>query len=386
MKKISILGSTGSIGTQTLDVIREHGDMQVVALSCGRNLSLIEKQAREFKPQFVSVSDENDAKKLRTSLADTDIEIGYGMDGLIKCATIEPCDIVVTAIVGMLGIRPTIAAIKAKKTIALANKETLVTAGHIIIPLAKEYGVSILPVDSEHSAIFQSLEGNDHKALKRILLTASGGPFRGKKREELRHVTVKECMNHPTWSMGTKVTLDSSTLANKGLEVIEAHWLFEASYDQIVPIIHPQSIVHSLVEYQDGAVIAQLGAPDMRLPIQYALSYPERWPVHFETLDLLSCGPLTFFEPDREVFRALPLAIEAGRAGGIMPTVFNAANEVADDAFIKGQIPFLAMADLIEAVLSKVEPVSPLSYETIVEADRKAREVARTLLSSMGEV
>ena len=239
MKKISILGSTGSIGTQTLDVIREHGDMQVVALSCGRNLSLIEKQAREFKPQFVSVSDENDAKKLRTSLADTDIEVGYGMDGLIKCATIEPCDIVVTAIVGMLGIRPTIAAIKAKKTIALANKETLVTAGHIIIPLAKEYGVSILPVDSEHSAIFQSLQGNSMNPIKKILLTASGGPFRGRKLSELEGIRVEDALKHPNWSMGQKITIDSSTMVNKGLEVIEAKWLFDVDLSQIQVVVHP---------------------------------------------------------------------------------------------------------------------------------------------------
>ncbi|WP_418671971.1 1-deoxy-D-xylulose-5-phosphate reductoisomerase [Acidaminococcus intestini] len=386
MKGLSILGSTGSIGTQTLEVVAASPErLSVAALAAHTNDALLEAQIRKFRPHVAALSDEKAAARLRARY-DGPTEILSGEEGILACATVGEADTVLGAMVGYAGLKPILAAIAAHKNIALANKETLVAAGSLVMDAVKKNGVRLTPVDSEHSAIFQSLEGNDHKALKRILLTASGGPFRGKKREELRHVTVKECMNHPTWSMGTKVTLDSSTLANKGLEVIEAHWLFEASYDQIVPIIHPQSIVHSLVEYQDGAVIAQLGAPDMRLPIQYALSYPERWPVHFETLDLLSCGPLTFFEPDREVFRALPLAIETGRAGGIMPTVFNAANEVADDAFIKGQIPFLAMADLIEAVLSKVEPVSPLSYETIVEADRKAREVARTLLSSMGEV
>ena len=310
MKKISILGSTGSIGTQTLDVVREQGDMQVVALSCGRNLSLIEKQAREFKPQFVSVSDENDAKKLRTSLADTDIEIGYGMDGLIKCATIEPCDIVVTAIVGMLGIRPTIAAIKAKKTIALANKETLVTAGHIIIPLAKEYGVSILPVDSEHSAIFQSLQGNSMNPIKKILLTASGGPFRGRKLSELEGIRVEDALKHPNWSMGQKITIDSSTMVNKGLEVIEAKWLFDVDLSQIQVVVHPQSVIHSAVEYADGAVIAQLGTPDMRIPIQYALYYPSRPALSGDRLDLFKLKDLTFEAPDLDTFRGLALAMK----------------------------------------------------------------------------
>ena len=374
MKKISILGSTGSIGTQTLDVIREHGDMQVVALSCGRNLSLIEKQAREFKPQFVSVSDENDAKKLRTSLADTDIEIGYGMDGLIKCATIEPCDIVVTAIVGMLGIRPTIAAIKAKKTIALANKETLVTAGHIIIPLAKEYGVSILPVDSEHSAIFQSLQGNSMNPIKKILLTASGGPFRGRKLSELEGIRVEDALKHPNWSMGQKITIDSSTMVNKGLEVIEAKWLFDVDLSQIQVVVHPQSVIHSAVEYADGAVIAQLGTPDMRIPIQYALYYPHRRYLPGERLDFKTLTEITFEEPDMETFLGLPMAMEASRRGGSMPTVFNAANERAVAKFLHGQIGFLDIYRSIREAMDRHQVIEHPCLEEILETEAKTYE------------
>ena len=374
MKKISILGSTGSIGTQTLDVIREHGDMQVVALSCGRNLSLIEKQAREFKPQFVSVSDENDAKKLRTSLADTDIEVGYGMDGLIRCATIEPCDIVVTAIVGMLGIRPTIAAIKAKKTIALANKETLVTAGHIIIPLAKEYGVSILPVDSEHSAIFQSLQGNSMNPIKKILLTASGGPFRGRKLSELEGIRVEDALKHPNWSMGQKITIDSSTMVNKGLEVIEAKWLFDVDLSQIQVVVHPQSVIHSAVEYADGAVIAQLGTPDMRIPIQYALYYPHRRYLPGERLDFKTLTEITFEEPDMETFLGLPMAMEASRRGGSMPTVFNAANERAVAKFLHGQIGFLDIYRSIREAMDRHQVIEHPCLEEILETEAKTYE------------
>ena len=369
MKKISILGSTGSIGTQTLDVVREHGDMQVVALSCGRNLSLIEKQAREFKPQFVSVSDENDAKKLRTSLADTDIEVGYGMDGLIRCATIEPCDIVVTAIVGMLGIRPTIAAIKAKKTIALANKETLVTAGHIIIPLAKEYGVSILPVDSEHSAIFQSLQGNSMNPIKKILLTASGGPFRGRKLSELEGIRVEDALKHPNWSMGQKITIDSSTMVNKGLEVIEAKWLFDVDLSQIQVVVHPQSVIHSAVEYADGAVIAQLGTPDMRIPIQYALYYPHRRYLPGERLDFKTLTEITFEEPDMETFLGLPMAIQASRAGGSMPTVFNAANELAVRKFLHQEIGFLDIYDIIAQSMERHKVIENPNLEEILAVE-----------------
>ena len=372
MKKISILGSTGSIGTQTLDVIREHGDMQVVALSCGRNLSLIEKQAREFKPQFVSVSDENDAKKLRTSLADTDIEVGYGMDGLIRCATIEPCDIVVTAIVGMLGIRPTIAAIKAKKTIALANKETLVTAGHIIIPLAKEYGVSILPVDSEHSAIFQSLQGNSMNPIKKILLTASGGPFRGKKLSELEGIRVEDALKHPNWSMGQKITIDSSTMVNKGLEVIEAKWLFDVDLSQIQVVVHPQSVIHSAVEYADGAVIAQLGTPDMRIPIQYALYYPGRPALSGDRLDLFKLKDLTFEAPDLDTFKGLALAMKAAGAGGNIPTAFNAANERAVALFLNKKIKYLEIIDIIEACMENASFIENPSVDEILDTEQCA--------------
>ncbi len=374
MKKISILGSTGSIGTQTLDVIREHGDMQVVALSCGRNLSLIEKQAREFKPQFVSVSDENDAKKLRTSLADTDIEVGYGMDGLIRCATIEPCDIVVTAIVGMLGIRPTIAAIKAKKTIALANKETLVTAGHIIIPLAKEYGVSILPVDSEHSAIFQSLNGEDKRTIDKILLTASGGPFRGWTKEQLAGVRPEDALKHPNWTMGRKITIDSSTMVNKGLEVMEARWLFGVEMDQIQVVVQPQSVIHSMVQFADGAVIAQLGTPDMKLPIQYALYYPERRFLPGERLDFAKLGSITFEDPDMEVFRGLKLAYRAGKRGGSLPTVYNAANEYAVGKFLNREISYLTIIDMIEGAMEHHKVVENPNVDEILAAERGTYE------------
>ena len=380
MKKISILGSTGSIGTQTLDVIREHGDMQVVALSCGRNLSLIEKQAREFKPQFVSVSDENDAQKLRTSLADTDIEVGYGMDGLIRCATIEPCDIVVTAIVGMLGIRPTIAAIKAKKTIALANKETLVTAGHIIIPLAKEYGVSILPVDSEHSAIFQCLNGEHGNKIEKILLTASGGPFRNCTMEQLATVTKAQALKHPNWDMGAKITIDSASMMNKGFEVIEAKWLFGVRPDQIEVVVHPQSIIHSMVQFEDGAVKAQLGMPDMRLPIQYAFSYPQRLKASFPRLDFKMCTNLTFEQPDTTRFRNLALAYEALHKGGNMPCIVNAANEVVVAAFLRDEISFLGMSDVIEKAMSIVSFVAKPEYEDYVATDAMTRRIAQELI------
>ena len=380
MKKISILGSTGSIGTQTLDVIREHGDMQVVALSCGRNLSLIEKQAREFKPQFVSVSDENDAKKLRTSLADTDIEVGYGMDGLIRCATIEPCDIVVTAIVGMLGIRPTIAAIKAKKTIALANKETLVTAGHIIIPLAKEYGVSILPVDSEHSAIFQSLQGNSMNPIKKILLTASGGPFRGRKLSEFEGIRVEDALKHPNWSMGQKITIDSSTMVNKGLEVIEAKWLFGMAPEAIDVVVHPESIVHSLVEYCDGAVMAQLGLPDMAIPISLAFEYPKRLPNRLPRLDLKKAGSLTFEAPDMETFPCLKFAYDALKAGKTYCAALNAANEVAVAAFLEERIAFCDISDCLDEVLQRHVPSESGALESIIRADEEARRMARHIL------
>ncbi|WP_455720957.1 1-deoxy-D-xylulose-5-phosphate reductoisomerase [Agathobacter sp.] len=372
MKKISVLGSTGSIGTQTLDVVREHGDMQIVALSCGRNLTLIEKQAREFKPSFVSVGSKEDATQLRTMLADTDIEVGYGMDGLIRCATMDTADIVVTAIVGMLGIRPTIAAIKAKKDIALANKETLVTAGHIIMPLAKEYGVSILPVDSEHSAIFQSLQGNVNNPIRRILLTASGGPFRGKKLSELENIQVEDALKHPNWAMGRKITIDSSTMVNKGLEVIEAKWLFNVDLSQIQVVVHPQSVIHSAVEYNDGAVIAQLGTPDMRLPIQYALYYPDRPVLSGEKLDLFKIKNLTFEEPDLDTFKGLALAKKAANAGGNIPTAFNAANEKAVAMFLDRRIRYLEIIDIIEACMDNATFIKDPSVDEILETEQCA--------------
>ena len=352
MRKIAILGSTGSIGTQTLDVVREHGDIEVVALSCGRNINLIEKQVREFKPKLVSVWNEADAKALKTSLSDMDVKVSYGMEGLIETATIDESEILVTAIVGMLGIRPTIEAIKAHKDIALANKETLVTAGHIIMPLAKEHGVKILPVDSEHSAIFQSLQGNENNKINRILLTASGGPFRGRKLDELKNIQVEDALKHPNWSRGRKITIDSSTLVNKGLEVIEAKWLFGVDLDQICVVVHPQSVIHSAVEYEDGAVIAQLGTADMRLPIQYALYYPDRHTLSGERLDLFELGSMTFEKPDTDTFVGLKLAMEAGTKGGNMTTAFNAANEKAVAMFLDRKISYLQITEIIEAAMN----------------------------------
>lgn len=370
MRHISILGSTGSIGTQTLDVVREHGDIKVSALSCGRNIKLLEKQAREFKPSLVSVWDKNDAEELRVKLADTDIKVSYGMEGLIESATIEDADMIVTAIVGMLGIRPTIAAIKAKKAIALANKETLVTAGHIIIPLAKEYGVPILPVDSEHSAIFQSLQGNKHNKISKILLTASGGPFRGKNISELENIQVEDALKHPNWAMGRKITIDSSTLVNKGLEVIEAKWLFGVDTDKIEVIVHPQSVIHSAVEYEDGAVMAQLGTPDMRLPIQYALYYPDRRTLSGKRLDLFEIGQLTFERPDTDTFKGLSLAIMASKKGGNMPTVFNAANEKAVALFLDRKIKYLEIIDIIEQSMNEISYIDDPKVEQILETEK----------------
>ena len=319
MKKIAILGSTGSIGTQTLEVVRENGDIEVLGLAAGSNIKMLEEQIREFHPQIVAVWSEEKADELRVNVADTDTKIVAGMDGLLEVATMKGTEILVTAVVGMIGIRPTIEAIKAGKDIALANKETLVTAGHIIMPLAKEYQVAILPVDSEHSAIFQSLQGGQEKALHKILLTASGGPFRQKTREELLNIQVEDALKHPNWEMGRKITIDSSTLVNKGLEVIEAKWLFDVSLDQIEVVVHPQSIIHSMVEYVDGAIIAQLGTPDMKLPIQYALYYPERRFLPGDRLDFAALSKLTFEKPDMETFYGLRLAFEAGKEGGSLP-------------------------------------------------------------------
>lgn len=349
MKKIAILGSTGSIGTQTLDVVRAHSDeLEVVALAAGSNKERLKEQIREFHPELVSLSDERKAQELKEELAGEAVEVVCGMDGLIEVAGIDSADVVVTAVVGMMGILPTMEAIRKGKDIALANKETLVTAGHLIIPMAREYGVSILPVDSEHSAIFQCLQGEPKKALDKILLTASGGPFRGKSAEFLETVTLEDALNHPNWSMGPKITIDSSTMMNKGLEVMEAKWLFGVDYSQIEVVIQPQSIIHSMVQYIDGAVIAQLGTPDMRVPIEYALFYPERRSLPGDRLDFSKLSQITFEKPDYKVFRGLSLAIEAGKTGGTMPTVFNAANERAVAKFLKGEIKYTDIVRSIE--------------------------------------
>ena len=349
MKKIAILGSTGSIGTQTLDVIRAHSDeLEVVALAAGSNKERLKEQIRESHPELVSLSDEKKAQELKEELAGEAVEVVCGMDGLIEVAGIDSADVVVTAVVGMMGILPTMEAIRKGKDIALANKETLVTAGHLIIPMAREYGVSILPVDSEHSAIFQCLQGEPKKALDKILLTASGGPFRGKSAEFLETVTLEDALNHPNWSMGPKITIDSSTMVNKGLEVMEAKWLFGVDYSQIEVVIQPQSIIHSMVQYIDGAVFAQLGTPDMRVPIEYALFYPERRSLPGDRLDFSKLSQITFEKPDYKVFRGLSLAIEAGKTGGTMPTVFNAANERAVAKFLKGEIKYTDIVRSIE--------------------------------------
>ena len=349
MKKIAILGSTGSICTQTLDVVREHSDeLQVVALAAGSNKERLKEQIKEFHPKLVSLSDEKKAQELKEELAGEQVEVVCGMEGLIEVAGADSADVVVTAVVGMMGILPTMEAIKKGKDIALANKETLVTAGHLIIPMAKEYGVSILPVDSEHSAIFQSLQGEPKAALDKILLTASGGPFRGKSAEFLETVTLEDALNHPNWSMGPKITIDSSTMVNKGLEVMEAKWLFGVDYSQIEVVIQPQSIIHSMVQYVDGAIIAQLGTPDMRVPIEYALFYPERRSLSGDRLDFSKLSQITFEKPDYKVFRGLSLAIEAGKTGGTMPTVFNAANERAVAKFLKGEIKYTDIVRSIE--------------------------------------
>ena len=370
MKKIAILGSTGSIGTQTLSVIEEHADdFEVTALACGNNIRLLEEQMRKFRPKLVAVWSKEAAASLRVRTADLGIPVETGMDGLLAVATYEESEILVTAIVGMLGIRPTIAAIKAKKTIALANKETLVTAGHLIIPLAAEYGVSILPVDSEHSAIFQSLQGNEENPISKILLTASGGPFRGRKKQDLLHIQVEDALKHPNWSMGHKVTIDSSTLVNKGLEVMEAKWLFGVDLDQIQVIVHPQSIIHSAVQYVDGAVIAQLGTPDMKLPIQYALFYPDRRPMPGRRLDFYELAQVTFEKPDMETFYGLKLAYDAQRIGGSMPTVYNAANEKAVGLFLDRKIAYLQIPELIQEAMEQHKVIENPNVEEILETE-----------------
>lgn len=369
MKNIAVLGSTGSIGTQTLEIVREQGDITVSALAAGSNIALLERQIREFSPKLACVFDEEKAKELRVKAADTATKIVSGMEGLIEVATIPESEILVTAIVGMLGIRPTVAAIRAGKAIALANKETLVTAGHIIMPMAKEHHVPILPVDSEHSAIFQSLQGNEGNRIARILLTASGGPFRGRTKEQLKDIQVEDALKHPNWSMGRKITVDSSTLVNKGLEVMEAKWLFGVKAEQIQVVVHPQSVIHSAVEYEDGAVIAQLGTPDMRLPIQYALYYPERRSLSGKRLNLFELGSLTFEQPDTETFRGLSLAYEAMERGGNMPTIFNAANERAVALFLEHRISWAGITELIEDCMNGVAYRKNPGLEEILETE-----------------
>lgn len=377
MKKISVLGSTGSIGTQTLEVVRNNGDIQVTALAAGRNIALLEKQIREFHPRVACVWDEEKGKELRLKVADLPVKVYSGMEGLIEAATEPKAEIVVTAVVGMIGIRPTIAAMEAGKDIALANKETLVTAGHIITKLAKEKGVKLLPVDSEHSAIFQCLNGErEHGcSISKILLTASGGPFRGWNREQLKSVTVEDALKHPNWSMGHKITIDSSTMVNKGLEVMEAKWLFGVEMDQIQVVVQPQSIVHSMVEFEDGAVMAQLGTPDMKLPIQYALYYPRRRFLPGERLDFWKLGDIRFEKPDMETFRGLKLAYEAGREGGTMPVVFNAANELAVKKFLNREISYLTIEEMIEASMEAHQSIPDPTVEQILQAERETDEL-----------
>ena len=374
MKKIALLGSTGSIGTQTLDVVRNQGDIQVTAMAAGSNIALLEKQIREFHPSIAAVWDEKKALELKAKVADLPLKVVSGMDGLLEVATEKEAQIVVTAVVGMIGIRPTIAAMETGKDIALANKETLVTAGHIIMPLAEKLGVKILPVDSEHSAIFQSLQGGQHKALHKILLTASGGPFRGKKREELLNIQVEDALKHPNWEMGRKITIDSSTMVNKGLEVIEAKWLFDVSVDQIQVVVQPQSIIHSMVEYVDGAVIAQLGTPDMKLPIQYALYYPKRRYLPGDRLDFETLSQITFERPDMETFYGLKLAYEAGKTGGSLPTVFNAANERAVAMFLNREIGYLQIPEIIAGCMEMHKVIADPTVEEILQTEQETYE------------
>lgn len=371
MKKIAILGSTGSIGTQTLEIVRTNGDLEITALAAGNNIDLLEKQIREFKPKLAAVWKEERANELKDKINDLDVKVVSGMDGLLEVARQPESEILVTAIVGMIGILPTIEAINAGKDIALANKETLVTAGHIIMPLAAEKKVPILPVDSEHSAIFQSMNGENRKRVSKILLTASGGPFRGKKREDLADITVEDALKHPNWSMGRKITVDSSTLVNKGLEVIEAKWLFNVEPENIQVVVQPQSVIHSMVEFKDGGIIAQLGTPDMRLPIQYALYYPHRRYLAGDRLDFAKLGQITFEEPDMETFLGLPMAIQASREGGSMPTVFNAANELAVKKFLHREIRFLDIYDIIGQAMERHIKIEHPQLEDILAVENE---------------
>ena len=376
MKNISILGSTGSIGRQTLDVVdRSGGEMNVVAMSAGRNIKLFEEQVRKYKPELICVLEEGDAKNLKEMLSDIDIKIVYGLNGLREVASYDKANMVVTAVVGMIGILPTIDAIKQGKTICLANKETLVTAGHIIMPLAKENNVDILPVDSEHSAIFQCLQGEQKEDVSKLILTASGGPFRGWKKENLKDITPERALKHPNWSMGRKISIDSATMVNKGLEVIEAQWLFGMSVDDVEVVVHPQSIIHSMVEFNDGAIKAQLGTPDMRIPIQYALTYPKRYPLDMKKLSFSECKELTFEQPDMEVFTGLKLAYESARRGGNVPTMFNAANEYAVAKFLDGKIGFTDIDELIGYVMEEATFNANPNIDDILNTEKEVNEI-----------
>lgn len=380
MKKIAILGSTGSIGTQTLEIVRSYQkDLQVVALAAGSSVEALEKQIREFRPLIAGLWEERAAEDLRQRVADLPVRIVSGMDGLLEIAAMKEAQALVTAVVGMIGVRPTLTAIEHGKDIMLANKETLVTAGHILMPLAKEKGVSILPVDSEHSAIFQSLNGEKKSQVKKLLLTASGGPFRGKKRSELTGMKAEDALKHPNWSMGRKITIDSATLVNKGLEVMEAKWLFDVEPERICVVVQPQSIIHSMVEYVDGSIIAQLGLPDMKLPIQYALFYPERRPMEAPSLDFYELSQITFEKPDTETFRGLALAFDAMHAGGSMPTVYNAANEKAVSLFLNHEISFLQIAELIEACMTRHTVIAHPDIEQILETERWTYDTIKEL-------
>ena len=370
MKNIAILGSTGSIGTQTLDVARKNEDLRVVAVSAGKSVEKLEEQIREFHPILAAVWDEKAARYLKTRIADTDTKVVSGMEGLLELASMPESDILVTAIVGMIGIRPTMEGIRAGKDIALANKETLVTAGHLIMPMAREYGVSILPVDSEHSAIFQAIHGEENKEIHKLLITASGGPFRGRTTEELRRVTVADTLKHPNWVMGRKITVDSATLVNKGLEVMEAKWLFDMDLDHIQVVVQPQSIIHSMVEFKDGAIMAQLGTPDMRLPIQYALYYPHRRYLDGDRLDFTKLREITFEVPDMDTFRGLPMAIQASREGGSMPTVFNAANELAVKKFLEEKIGFLDIYEIIAQSMERHKKIAHPDLDEILSVEQ----------------
>lgn len=374
MKKIAVLGSTGSIGTQTMDIVRANQDLQVSAIAAGSNITLAERQIREFSPEVAVIYEEAAAKRLKESIADLPTKVLSGMDGMLEAAALPGTDTVVTAMVGMIGIRPTIAAIKAGKHIALANKETLVTAGHLIMPLAKKHQIRILPVDSEHSAIFQSINGENPERISKILLTASGGPFRGKSGEELKTMTVEDALKHPNWSMGRKITVDSATLVNKGLEVMEARWLFGVGLERIQVVVHPQSIIHSMVEYVDGAIMAQLGMPDMKLPIQYALFYPDRRPLASEHVDFYALSQMTFEEPDIDTFTGLKLAFAAAEAGGTMPTVFNAANEKAVGLFLNKKIGFLDIPDMIGQSMEHHRVIENPDVSQILDAEQEAYE------------